>query len=365
MRTFYNRTAFQLPGDARVRISFDTNLTLIREDNWDGKIRSGHNWRRTDIGIDWPFDQVNPDDKHLFPYGVLEVKLQTQAGQEPPEWVRDLVSSHLVRRSFHVLPCRLLIPAGNKQVEAVPKFSKFIHGCATLLPNRVELVPFWLPQMDCDIRKSPSQGKKTVLIERPATGSSRTSESAEAGRVNVDYAEPISEAEDEDDVGQPTQIAESNEGLHSGLPPDALEAAREAKAFREKQIEEDKKKNQAEAGESSSEQQQQQQQRQRNGKAVVETVAKLTPQNLQRLLRDKYGQGENGEAPSGEEGAEDADEGAAGQEGEGQRRIDYVSSFRAQGSKRIAVPVRVEPKVYFANERTYLVSQPLPFYPVR
>lgn len=59
-------------------------------------------------------------------YGVLEVKLQTQYGQEPPEWVTDLVNSHLV--------------------EAVPKFSKFIHGCATLLPHRVHLVPFWLPQ---------------------------------------------------------------------------------------------------------------------------------------------------------------------------------------------------------------------------
>lgn len=59
-------------------------------------------------------------------YGVLEVKLQTQYGQEPPEWVTELVNSHLV--------------------EAVPKFSKFIHGCATLLPHRVNLVPFWLPQ---------------------------------------------------------------------------------------------------------------------------------------------------------------------------------------------------------------------------
>ena len=59
-------------------------------------------------------------------YGVLEVKLQTQYGQEPPQWVTDLVNSHLV--------------------EAVPKFSKFIHGCATLLPHRVHLVPFWLPQ---------------------------------------------------------------------------------------------------------------------------------------------------------------------------------------------------------------------------
>lgn len=96
MRTFYNRTAFQLPGDARVRISLDTELTMIREDNWDGKVRSALNWRRTDIGIDYPFPQVSDEDKELFQYGVLEVKLQTQMGQEPPDWVRELVSSHIV-----------------------------------------------------------------------------------------------------------------------------------------------------------------------------------------------------------------------------------------------------------------------------
>lgn len=66
MRTFYNRTAFQLPGDPRVRISLDTELTMIREDNWDGKSRAGNNWRRTDIGIDHPFDQLPAEDKELF-----------------------------------------------------------------------------------------------------------------------------------------------------------------------------------------------------------------------------------------------------------------------------------------------------------
>ena len=66
MRSFYNRTAFQLPGDARVRISLDTQLSLIREDNWDGCTRAGENWRRTDIGIDYPFDQIPADDKELF-----------------------------------------------------------------------------------------------------------------------------------------------------------------------------------------------------------------------------------------------------------------------------------------------------------
>lgn len=37
-------------------------------------------------------------------YGVLEVKLQTQYGQEPPLWVTDLVSSHLVEAVPKVFP---------------------------------------------------------------------------------------------------------------------------------------------------------------------------------------------------------------------------------------------------------------------
>lgn len=143
-RSFYNRTAFQLPGDARVRISLDTELTMTREDNLDGRDRAGKNWRRMDIGIDYPFSQLPPEDVERFPYAVLEVKLQTQAGQEPPEWVRELISSHLV--------------------EAVPKFSKFIHGTATLFPTRINLLPFWMPQMDIDIRKPVTH---RFGIERP------------------------------------------------------------------------------------------------------------------------------------------------------------------------------------------------------
>ena len=49
-----------------------------------------------DIGIDHPFERLAPEDKELFTYGVLEVKLQTQFGQEPPQWVTELVRSHLV-----------------------------------------------------------------------------------------------------------------------------------------------------------------------------------------------------------------------------------------------------------------------------
>lgn len=148
-RTFYHRTAFQLPGDARVRISLDTELTMIREDNLDGRRRAGNNWRRMDIGVDFPFSQLPPEDIDRFPYAVLEVKLQTQAGQEPPQWIRDLTASHLV--------------------EAVPKFSKFIHGTATLFPSRIKLLPFWYPQMDTDIRKPVN---RRYGIQRPLASTS-------------------------------------------------------------------------------------------------------------------------------------------------------------------------------------------------
>ncbi|KAG5457071.1 MAG: VTC domain-containing protein, partial [Olpidium bornovanus] len=88
MRSFYNRIAFQLPGDAR--------LSLIREDNYDGVSRSGTHWRRRDIGTEFPFSQLPDNDICRFPYAILEVKLQTQQGAEPPRWVQDLTTSHLV-----------------------------------------------------------------------------------------------------------------------------------------------------------------------------------------------------------------------------------------------------------------------------
>lgn len=155
MRSFYNRTAFQLPGDARVRISLDTELTMVREDNFDGYDRTHGNWRRMDIGVDYPFPQLPEKDVCRFPYAVLEVKLQTQMGQEPPAWVRDLVTSHLV--------------------EAVPKFSKFIHGGATLLTDYVNLLPFWYSQMDVDIRKPKIQQEYGIRRNAPLRIESSTS----------------------------------------------------------------------------------------------------------------------------------------------------------------------------------------------
>lgn len=49
------------------------------------------------------------------------------------------------------------------------------------------------------------------------------------------------------------------------------------------------------------------------------------------------------------------DERGDGQDDEEENGTVLVRSFHAQPGKRIAVPVRIEPKVMFANERTFMV----------
>ncbi|CAO3591907.1 unnamed protein product [Absidia cylindrospora] len=133
LRVYYNRTAFQLPDDQKLRISLDTDLTFIREDHMDGRNRHGNNWRRTDVGIDYPFSYVAPQDILRFPYAVLETKLQTHLGQEPPQWLTSLIESHLVHE--------------------VPRFSKYLHGACHFYREKLPLLPWWLSEMNNDIRK--------------------------------------------------------------------------------------------------------------------------------------------------------------------------------------------------------------------
>lgn len=205
-RSFYNRTAFQLPGDARVRISLDTELTMIREDNLDGKQRAGKNWRRMDIGVDYPFSQLPPEDVERFPYAVLEVKLQTQAGQDPPEWVRELISSHIV--------------------EAVPKFSKFIHGTATLFPTRINLLPFWMPQMDVDIRKPVTRG---FGIERPGQSTNySTSDDIDDDTEDYDSETEGASGEQRTDSQTSPTLQRESETAHSDQGIRRLRIARDA-----------------------------------------------------------------------------------------------------------------------------------------
>ncbi|ORZ09885.1 VTC domain-domain-containing protein, partial [Absidia repens] len=133
MRVFYNRTAFQVPGDQRLRLSLDTDLTFIREDG--NTRRKNNNWRRQDVGVDYPFDYLPDAEVYRFPYAVLETKLQTHLGQEPPEWLTRLLDSKLVYE--------------------VPRFSKYLQGAAHFWSPQLPLLPWWLGDLQqLDIRNA-------------------------------------------------------------------------------------------------------------------------------------------------------------------------------------------------------------------
>lgn len=140
LRANYTRTAFQIPGDKRVRISLDTDLAFVREDSLgsNSPCRDAGDWHRKDIDdadMDFPFTGLKQGELSTFPFAVLEIKVRDGVTKRINDWVSELKSSHLVKEA--------------------PRFSKFLHGVATLFDDYVNTFPFWLGELDTDIRKDP------------------------------------------------------------------------------------------------------------------------------------------------------------------------------------------------------------------
>lgn len=125
VRTQCMRTAFQIPFDATVRVSLDTNLCMISERGYD--LQDMKVWHRDPSWI------LEPTDITRFPHAVLEIKLELKGGNlTPPKWVTDLQNSGLLYECH--------------------KYSKYCHGCAVLLPEDVRSVPYWVD--DISLRES-------------------------------------------------------------------------------------------------------------------------------------------------------------------------------------------------------------------
>lgn len=159
VRTTYTRTAFQIPGDDRIRVTIDSNIMYIREDSFDKNrpIRDPHNWHRNDIdsNVSNPMKFLRSGEYSKFPYSVMEIKVKNPSksvengssvdisGIKLPKkhggWINELTNSHLVKE--------------------VPKFSLYIQGVAALFAEeeKLDILPFWLPELDSDIRKDPKQ----------------------------------------------------------------------------------------------------------------------------------------------------------------------------------------------------------------
>lgn len=224
LRANYTRTAFQIPGDDKVRISIDTDVAFIREDSLDEDrpCRDPTDWHRGDIdrlGIEYPFSEVRQGEISRFPYALLEIKVKDSSSKKTNDWVSELMSSHLLKEE--------------------PRFSKFVHGVAQLFEDQVNSFPFWLSDLETDIRQDPEaafqeeQEKKAKQAEdQTAVGSFLGSKSvpsfkaaigSPAGRTATDFGQRGSktgtedvaeEADTDDETDRPTQSAP---GAFSGL----------------------------------------------------------------------------------------------------------------------------------------------------
>lgn len=172
LRTIYKRSAFEIPGDDRVRVILDQDILFIREDALDSKhpIRDPSSWHRADL------DQPNVDLRNALRKGeftrfvpaVLEVRLRQSLENKKVEkipWVEELIQSQLIKE--------------------VPHFTKFLHGIATLYgeDDHLDSLPFWLNDMEHDFRQD---------LPAPTTSSTRPT-----NRVNYNFSE-IQEDDDED-----------------------------------------------------------------------------------------------------------------------------------------------------------------------
>lgn len=143
VRTVYKRTAFQIPGDDKVRIVIDSDLMFIREDSFDSErpIRDPTKWHRSDIDSKFsnPYSLLRKGEYSKFPYSVMEIKIKASKHRKRMAWIDDLVASHLVKE--------------------VPNFSKFIHGTAALFveDDKLANIPLWFNELETDIKVDPEQ----------------------------------------------------------------------------------------------------------------------------------------------------------------------------------------------------------------
>lgn len=141
LRTTYKRTAFQIPGDEKVRVVIDSDIYFIREDSFDERrpIRDPAKWHRTDIDskLNQPLSLLRKGEFVKFPYAELEIKVKTK--KKKSVWIDELVHSHLVKE--------------------VPNFSKFVHGIASLFleDDKLDSIPFWFNELESDLMIDPQQ----------------------------------------------------------------------------------------------------------------------------------------------------------------------------------------------------------------
>ncbi|TKX26157.1 VTC domain-containing protein 1 [Elsinoe australis] len=304
LRANYTRTAFQIPGDSRVRISLDTNLAFIREDaiDADRPIRDPEDWHRRDIDdakLEYPFKTIRKGEVSRFPFAILEIKIR---GQKRYEWIEDLMSSHLVREAA--------------------RFSKFVHGVAELFEDNVNAFPFWLSALEEDIRQKPEDAFKAEQEKKQRQFEDEIAVGSFIGKSALSKTPPVGKIAALSPVASPD---------HKGASPAAV---RHAEEERKRSVVASQDAGQAQTAEEADSDEDDAE----NGAATGTSTAGLkslfpgfstSKYARLRLARAK----KNGDAPLPP----------------GVQKPDYW--IKDQG------PVKVEGKVWLANQRTFIKWQ--------
>ncbi|KAL9543373.1 hypothetical protein MBANPS3_008152 [Mucor bainieri] len=127
LRIHFNRLLFEAPHDKTLSVSLDNNVTLNVTSDKPSK-----EWLHSNDAI--------TAKRHVFPHAVLETRMLSKV---PPQWLSGLVESKLVYE--------------------VPRFSICLHGVALFWSPQLPLLPWWLSQIDIDIRAAKHSDK--LLVE--------------------------------------------------------------------------------------------------------------------------------------------------------------------------------------------------------
>lgn len=140
IRVYSDQLRFESSQDKTLSVTLDCNISFARE---DGVGRLDRELHRPDINTGGPFRKTMPHDLHQFPHAVLEI--QAVSGKSPL-WLSRLLTSKLVYE--------------------VPRFSAYLHGVAHFWGSQLPLLPWWVPQMEMDIRTTEHTTKSfTQLID--------------------------------------------------------------------------------------------------------------------------------------------------------------------------------------------------------
>lgn len=157
LRTMFIRTAFQIPDDDRIRITIDSDILFIREDSFDHErpIRPPNSWHNQvlDSSASNPLKFLRQGEFNKFPYALMEIKVKRPSNSNGNKF-----SSPALYSSKH---SKWLSDLTNSHlVKEVPNFSKFIQGMAVFHSGddeKVDALPYWFLDIENGIKIDPQQ----------------------------------------------------------------------------------------------------------------------------------------------------------------------------------------------------------------